>query len=260
MNDSPAGSGRHIVELDSVGRVFGSKRSPFVALTDVGFSVEEGEFVAVVGPSGCGKSTLLKIMAGLMRPTSGQVRIEGQVVEGPLESVGLMLQTSTLFPWRTVEKNITLPLDVRGEKNVDREKRVREVLDLVGLEGQQKRYPRQLSGGMQQRVALCRLLISDPHLMLLDEPFGSLDEFTREKLNIELSRIVEKEGKTALLVTHSIGEAVFLADRVVVMGAHPGRVLDVIDVKVPRPRTAEVLSSPGHLETVQRVRRTLGLS
>jgi NitT/TauT family transport system ATP-binding protein len=248
-----------LLQLVGVERTFGPGRHPFVALKDISVDVAQGEFVSLVGPSGCGKSTLLKIVAGLMPATNGEVLIGDEAVVGPRRDVGLMFQTATLFPWRTVVRNITLPLDIMRDRTVDRNKRVREVIELVGLQGFENHYPRELSGGMQQRVALCRLLISDPALMLLDEPFGSLDEFTRERLNLELARISEYEHKTTVFVTHNIPEATFLSDRIVVMGTAPGRVLDVVDVTLPRPRRAGMLTSPEFSECVAAVRRVLGL-
>ena len=247
------------VSVENLQRVFGKDQDKHVALTGVSFEIKAREFIGVVGPSGCGKSTLLKLIAGLLRCTEGKVFIEDQEMTGPRDDVGLMFQTPTLFPWRTVKKNILLPFEVRGDKDTDRERRLTEALDLVGLAGLENRLPRELSGGMQQRVALCRLLVSDPNLMLMDEPFGSLDEFTRERLNVELARITEHEGKTALFVTHNISEAVFLSDRIVVMGTNPGRVLGIVKIDLPRPRVAALLTSPDHLAKVQQVREVLGL-
>ena len=170
-----------------------------------------------------------------------------------------MFQTSTLFPWRNVTRNISLPFEIAGIDDIDIDQRIAEVIDLVRLNGFEEHYPRELSGGMQQRVALCRLLVSDPHLMLLDEPFGSVDEFTREYLNQELARITEHQHKTALFVTHNIREAVFLSDRVVVMGTHPGRVLDILEIDLPRPRLPESQRLPAYNETVLKVRDLMGL-
>jgi NitT/TauT family transport system ATP-binding protein len=243
----------------AVTRVYGKGDRAVRALSDVSLTVYKGEFVAVVGPSGCGKSTLLRIIAGLAKPTSGSVRINGEEVSAPRDDVGLMFQTPTLFEWRTIERNITLPLEVKGDTRVDRSARVQELLNLVGLAGLDKRRPRELSGGMQQRVALCRLLVSDPSLMLLDEPFGALDEFTRERLNIEVAALIEQEERTAVLVTHNVAEAVFLSDRVLVMGTNPGRTLGTVDVNLPRPRTPEMLASTEHLQHVREIRTALGL-
>jgi NitT/TauT family transport system ATP-binding protein len=247
------------VEVSRVSRVYGQGQNAVRALHDVSFDVRRGEFLSIVGPSGCGKSTLLRIMAGLTRASSGSVRIEGSEVDEPSDDVGLMLQTPTLFPWRTIDKNITLPLEVRKDRRIARATRVPELLSMVGLDGLEKRLPRELSGGMQQRVALCRLLVSDPSLMLLDEPFGALDEFTRERLNVQVARIIDREKRTALLVTHNISEAVFLSDRVVVMGTNPGRLLGIVPIDLPRPRTPELMASPEHDEHIRAVRKALGL-
>ncbi|MPZ68190.1 MAG: ATP-binding cassette domain-containing protein [Actinobacteria bacterium] len=248
------------VRMAGVSRVFGKGRDTNVALENVDLDIEPGEFISVVGPSGCGKSTLLKMIAGLLGCSEGTITIGGEKLEGTRADIGLMFQTATLFPWRTVFDNIRLPFQVHRDKSVDVTAKVEEVLELVGLSGLQDRYPRQLSGGMQQRVALCRLLVSDPDLMLMDEPFGALDEFTRERLNIELARIAELEGKTTVFVTHNITEAIFLADRVVAMGTEPGRVLDVIDIDLPRPRESSMFTSPELIEKVQEVRKVLGLA
>lgn len=252
-------TGEIIVSLTDVSQVFTTREEHLVALAKVSLDVRTGEFLSMVGPSGCGKSTLLKIIAGLLSPTAGEVLFEGTRVESPRDEIGLMFQTPTLFPWRTTVGNITLPLEIRKEPNNDWDSRVAEVLELVKLKGFEQHYPRELSGGMQQRVALSRLLISDPHLMLLDEPFGALDEFTREHLNSELARISEYEGKTTLFVTHNIAEAVFLSDRIAVMGTRPGRILDVVDVPLPRPRTSATRRSTAYSETIYRIRETLDL-
>ncbi|MDE0376931.1 MAG: ABC transporter ATP-binding protein [bacterium] len=230
-----------------------------MALQNVSLKVRKGEFLTLVGPSGCGKSTLLKIIAGLLSPTSGSVYLGRNAIVEPREEIGLMFQTSTLFPWRNVIRNISLPLEITGTMGLDGEQRIADVIELVRLEGFEQHYPRELSGGMQQRVALCRLLVSEPDLMLLDEPFGALDEFTREHLNSELARIAEHEHKTMVFVTHNIREAVFLSDRVAVMGTKPGRILDVVEVELPRPRVPGSRRLPEFTETVNYIREVLGL-
>ena len=245
--------------VDRVTRVFEKNGEPLVAVQDVSLEVRRGEFLTLVGPSGCGKSTLLKIIAGLLRPTQGRVYLGDSRVVEPRDEIGLMFQTSTLFPWRNVMRNISLPLEIAGAVEADGERRIAEVIDLVRLEGFEQHYPRELSGGMQQRVALCRLLVSDPDLMLLDEPFGALDEFTREHLNTELARIAEHENKTTVFVTHNIREAVFLSDRVAVMGTKPGRILDLVEVGLPRPRVPGSRRLAGFTETVNHIREVLGL-
>ena len=246
------------LDFDRVTQVFDKRGDKLVALLEVSLKARRGEFISLVGPSGCGKSTMLKIIAGLLAPTAGTVHLEGRRITEPRPEIGFMFQTSTLFPWRNVTRNITLPLEIAREDG-DWEQRVAEVIDLVQLNGFENHYPRELSGGMQQRVALSRLLISDPELMLLDEPFGSLDEFTREHLNAELARIVEHAGKTTIFVTHNIPEAVFLSDRVAVMGTSPGRILEMLDVDLPRPRVPASRLHPEYAKTVYRIREILGL-
>lgn len=253
-------SARTDLQVEGVTRVFPRNGNALTALQDVSFQVEAGKFVSLVGPSGCGKSTMLKIISGLLPPTAGCVLFGGERIAGTRIDIGLMFQTPTLFPWRSVVRNITLPLEIRRSPVSFRSERAQEVIDLVGLRGFEGSFPRELSGGMQQRVALCRLLISDPALMLLDEPFGSLDEFTREYLNVELARICEHEHKTTVFVTHNIPEAVFLSDQVVVMGKFPGRVVDVVDIQLPRPRVRELVNSSEQSRHVEAVRRTLGLA
>jgi NitT/TauT family transport system ATP-binding protein len=248
-----------VLEIDDVSRVFVGKSEDLVALANVNLDVEQGQFVSLVGPSGCGKTTLLKIVAGLMAPSAGEVRFEGSAMTEPRDEIGLMFQTPTLFPWRSAVRNISLPLEVRKSTGFDWDERIAQVLDLVGLKGFEDHYPRELSGGMQQRVALCRLQVSDPHLTLLDEPFGALDEFTREYLNTELARISEHENKTTVFVTHNVAEAVFLSDRVVVMGVRPGRILEIVDVPLDRPRTPDVRSSAAYTQVSNRIRHILGL-
>lgn len=247
------------LRIDNVSHVFAKRDERLIALAKISLQTRPGEFLSLVGPSGCGKSTLLKIVAGLLTPTAGTVHFEGSPVDGPRDEIGLMFQTPTLFPWRTTVRNITLPLEIRDDTDVDWDVRVSEVLDLVKLKGFENHYPRELSGGMQQRVALSRLLVSDPHLMLLDEPFGALDEFTREHLNAELARISEYENKTTIFVTHNIAEAVFLSDRVAVMGTRPGRILDVVEVPLPRPRVSSLRRNTAYSETIYRIRETLDL-
>ena len=247
-----------VLHLDRITQVFDKRGDPLVALSDVSLNVRRGEFISLVGPSGCGKSTMLKIIAGLLAPTSGSVYLGGSLITEPRAEIGFMFQTSTLFPWRNVTRNITLPLEIAGASR-DWNERVAAVIDLVQLNGFERHYPRELSGGMQQRVALSRLLVSDPSLMLLDEPFGALDEFTREHLNTELARIVERTKKTTMFVTHNIPEAVFLSDRVAVMGTAPGRILQVMDVELPRPRVPASRLRPEYAEIVYRIREILGL-
>ncbi len=213
------------------------------ALEEISLSISPGEFVSLLGPSGCGKSTLLRCIAGLERPTSGKVFVGETQVQLPPEGLGMVFQRDALLDWRTVADNLMLPIDFR---NADREAaRVRAdaLLAMTGLQGFEDRYPAQLSGGMRQRVAICRALVDDPVLLLMDEPFGALDALTRDQMNIELQRMWLREHKTVVFVTHSITEAIFLGDRVVVMTPRPGRIADVIEVDLPRPRRLAVRSS-----------------
>jgi NitT/TauT family transport system ATP-binding protein len=211
--------------------------------------VDDGEFVAVVGRSGCGKSTLLRITAGLLAPTSGRVLVDGAPVTGPRREIALMFQRPALLPWRNVLHNVMLPVEIFGWPRKQHRRRAEQLLEMVGLNGFHKRLPHELSGGMQQRVALCRALIQQPRLLLMDEPFSALDALTREELSVELQRIHMELRTTMVFVTHSIDEAVLLADRVVVLSSRPGQVRKVVDVDIPRPRS---LGFDAHLEEVAR--------
>ena len=226
----------------------------FTALEDFSLSVEEGAFVAIVGPSGCGKSTLLDIVAGLAGTKGGSIEIDGAVVSGPNLDRGFIMQGYALFPWRTVLKNVAYGLEVKGTPRRERESIARRFIDLVDLNGFEDRFPGELSGGMRQRVAIARALAYDPKVLLMDEPFAAVDAQTRETLQDELLRIWTKTGKTILFVTHSIEEAVLLADRVVVMTARPGRVKETVDIDLPRPRTnADMRASADYSVIVRRV-------
>ncbi|MFC5826311.1 ABC transporter ATP-binding protein [Nonomuraea insulae] len=226
-----------MIRLRGVSQVFGGRRGAVEALREVDLDVADGEFVAVVGRSGCGKSTLLRLVAGLLTATSGELRVGGDPVVRPRRDVAMVFQRPALLPWRTVLDNVLLPVEMFGWPRREHVERARELLEMVGLEAFQRRLPHELSGGMQQRVALCRALIQRPRVMLLDEPFSALDALTREELSIELQQIHMEHAGTVVLVTHSIEEAVLLADRVVVLTPRPGRVLTVVEVPVPRPRT-----------------------
>jgi NitT/TauT family transport system ATP-binding protein len=243
-----------VIKVSGLRKEYETSRGGVLALDDIGFSVAEGEFVAIVGPSGCGKSTLLKILAGLLPTTSGEVSLRSVAVTGPRRDVGFVFQSPVLFPWRTVLDNVLLPVDVQRLGRERNRARALDLLALVGLSGFEHRYPRELSGGMQQRVAITRSLIHNPALLLMDEPFGALDAMTRENMNLELQRIWLERRETVVFVTHSISEAVFLADRVFVMTPRPGRLLERIAVTIPRPRTLEVLATPEFGGIVQRIR------
>lgn len=248
----PASIGLHQVRL-----AYDTGSGPVLALDRVDVTIARGEFVAVVGPSGCGKSTLLKLLAGLLAPTSGGVAIKGKPVKGPSADVGIVFQSPLLMPWRSVLENILLQVEVRGLRKADYLEPARKLIDLVGLKDFADRKPYELSGGMQQRVGLCRALIHDPEILLLDEPFGALDAMTRETMNAELQRIWMERRKTVMLITHSIAEAVYLADRVLVMGPRPGRIIGEVAVDLPRPRRLDMAESPAFGQFAAQVRRLL---
>ena len=231
---------------------------PVLALDRVDMSVDDGEFVCLVGPSGCGKSTLLRLLAGLDRADAGAFSLAGAAIDGPSAEVGVVFQQATLLPWLTVWQNVVLPLRVGGFGIGDREAPVRELLRIAALEGFENKYPYELSGGMQQRVAIVRALARDPKLLLMDEPFGALDALTREKMNAELQRIWLASRKTVMLITHSIDEAIFLGDRVIVMSPRPGRIVRELKVNLPRPRiAAETFGHPEHVRLSREIRALL---
>ena len=238
------------VRVEGIGKRFEGTNGPVQALEGVTFDVADGEFVCIVGPSGCGKTTLFRIIAGLEPATTGRVVLDGDRVDGPSTDLGLVFQEYHLFPWRTVAGNVGFGLERDGVATTERERRVRELLELVGLDGFADAYPRDLSGGMKQRVALARALAVDPGLLLMDEPFGAVDAQTKKLLQDELLDIWRETGKTILFVTHDVEEAVKLADRVVVMAKEPGRLREVIDVDVERPRER---SDDGFGATYQRL-------
>jgi NitT/TauT family transport system ATP-binding protein len=233
-------------------------RSVVPALADVSLDVAPGEFVTIVGPSGCGKTTLLRIMAGLLRPSSGTVHLLGRPITGPSRSVGVVFQDPVLLPWRTVLDNVMLPVQVLRLERQRYRARALDLLGLVGLTGFEGKYPHELSGGMRQRVSLARALVHDPALLLMDEPFGALDAMTREAMNLELQRIWQESGKTVAFITHSIAEAVFLADRVVVMSPRPGRIADVVTVELGRPRDLDLMASDAFGVYARKIRQALG--
>jgi NitT/TauT family transport system ATP-binding protein len=224
--------------------VYETSRGPLTALDGLSFGLAKGEFVSVLGPSGCGKSTLLKLVTGLLRPTAGRISLAGAPVAGPRPDVGIVFQQPTLLPWRTVLDNVLVPIRARGQPVASHRDRALALIDLVGLSAFARHYPHELSGGMQQRVGLARGLVHDPELLLMDEPFAALDAMTRETMSDELQRIWMTAGKSVLFITHSIPEAVYLSDRIIVMGPRPGRVIDAVTVDVPRPRTLETMAAP----------------
>jgi NitT/TauT family transport system ATP-binding protein len=242
------------IAVRNLSKSYATRDGGVTALDRTTFAVGEGEFVAVVGPSGCGKSTLLKILAGILPATSGEARLRGTLIAGPRRDIGVVFQSPVLFPWRTVLDNVLLPIDVQ-RLGRDRHERVGiDLLTLVGLRGFERRYPWELSGGMQQRVAITRALVHDPAMLLMDEPFGALDAMTREHMNLELQRIWLERRKTVLFITHSIPEAVFLADRVLVMTARPGRLMDDVRVGLPRPRSLDIMNTPEFGAHVRHIR------
>ncbi len=232
-----------VIQLDRVGMIYQAASGPVEALSDISLNVHRGEFIALVGPSGCGKSTLLRIVAGLRPATRGSVKVNGAEVTKPIAAVGMVFQAAVLLRWRTILDNVLLPAELAGLDPRKYRERAFELLRLTGLQDFANKRPTELSGGMQQRASLCRALLLDPPLLLMDEPFGALDAMTRDDMNLELLRIwgeSSEQRKTILFVTHSIQEAVFMADRVVVMSARPGRIAEIKPIDLPRPRTVQV--------------------
>jgi NitT/TauT family transport system ATP-binding protein len=250
----PPGTGSESghIEIEGLTKTYGSDTAEIVALSGIDFSVAPREFVTIVGRSGCGKSTLLRCIGGLIHPSSGSVRIGGELVREPDRNIGFVFQKPVLLPWRTVERNVLLPFEVRGSVTEEDRERARGLLDMVGLTDYRKHRPGELSGGMQQRVAVARALVQQPSILLMDEPFGALDAQTRETMNLELLQIWTELHTTVVFVTHDIGEAVFLSDRVLVMSPHPGRVQDIVDVEMPRPRSFEQVESDSRFWALRR--------
>jgi NitT/TauT family transport system ATP-binding protein len=247
------------IKLNQIGMVFkGNSNEDTTALTSVSLDIKKGEFVSLLGPSGCGKTTLLRIIADLLQPTSGEISVGG---ESPREArlkqrYGIVFQSPVLYDWRTVRKNIELPLEIMKVGKAERKERAENMLEMVGLADFSDHYPKQLSGGMQQRVGIARALALRPEILLMDEPFSALDEFTREKLHEDLLRIWRKTNKTIVFVTHNISEAVFLSDRVCVLSPHPGRLSAVVDIDLPRPRTMKTKDTFEFTELVSKVRNS----
>jgi NitT/TauT family transport system ATP-binding protein len=253
-------SGQPVVELHGVDKVFGGGDQPATtALEGIDLAIRAGEFLSLIGPSGCGKSTLLRIIGDLTAPSRGTVVVNGKPADRARRDrdYGMVFQAPVLFEWRSVEDNVKLPLEIQGASSAKRTARAKEMLDLVELGDFLGHYPYQLSGGMQQRVAIARALAFEPAILLMDEPFGALDEMTRERMNSEVLRIWERTGTTVIFVTHSIPEAVFLSSRVVVMSARPGRITKVIDVDLPRPRNEDTRETRRYFELVTEVREAL---
>jgi NitT/TauT family transport system ATP-binding protein len=247
-----------ILSVENLSAVFSNAKSELIALQDVSFSVEAQEFVCVLGPSGSGKSTLLRILGGLLAPTGGQVTLGGQPLLGPHPKVGLVFQDPNLMPWRSVIQNVMLPLELRATPTDQAHSQAQAILHLVGLAGFEHYLPRDLSGGMAQRVAIARSLIHDPDVLLLDEPFGALDALTRERMGEELSRIWQAKRKTVLMVTHAIDEAILLADRILVLGSQPGRLVWDAQVELPRPRDEAIRYTAEFGALAQKLRAAIG--
>ena len=243
--------------VEQVTADFPDHERPLRALEEVSFEVCPQEFVSIVGPSGCGKSTLLRLVGGLLRPTSGRVVFEGETLAAPRRDIGFVFQRLNLLPWRTTMANVTLPLELDGVPAAEAQRRAQAILELVGLVGFERSFPRDLSGGMAQRVALARALAHDPQVLLLDEPFASLDALTRERMSQELLRIWQARRKTVVMVTHSISEAILLADRVLVLSSRPGRLKLELPVALPRPRTLEMTHTRGFGDLAAKVRATI---
>ncbi|NVH73611.1 ABC transporter ATP-binding protein [Paraburkholderia sp. JPY432] len=243
-----------LITVNGLRKVYGTKDGPVIALQDIRFSIEKEQFVAIVGPSGCGKSTLLKILIGLIPASRGEARLSGIPIAGTRRDIGVVFQSPVLFPWRTVLDNVLLPVDVQRLGRDELMARARNLLSLVGLHGFEKRYPRELSGGMQQRVAIVRALVHDPTILFMDEPFGALDAMTREQMNMQLQHIWLERKETILFITHSIPEAVFLADRVLVMTPRPGHIVDDVVIDLARPRNLDVMTTPDFGRHVKRIR------
>jgi NitT/TauT family transport system ATP-binding protein len=252
------------VVLSSVGKTYPTRHGSVEALLPTDLTVRRGELLALIGPSGCGKTTLLRLVAGLTPPSTGDIRIAGCALwNGPtrnaaaLRGLGIVFQDANLFPWNTVQQNIALPATLRGVPGAERDARVRALIDLVGIAGFERSWPRDLSGGMRQRAAIARALAGEPDILLMDEPFAALDALTRESMNVELQRIWMQTGCTAVLVTHAINEAVFLADRIAVLSPRPAAIEALIDVPLPRPRTPEMQDSAAFLAIAAGLRRRL---
>jgi len=249
-------SGVPWISIEGLNKVYFSKKSePTHALSDINFSIKQGEFISIVGPSGCGKTTLLNILAGLLPKTSGSAKIAGQEVLEPLKKVGMVFQAPTLLPWRTIRENIMIPAEVQKLDKESHLQRADELITLVGLNGFENKYPNELSGGMQQRAGICRALVHSPAVLLMDEPFGALDAMTREYMNLELIRIWQESNQTIIFVTHSISEAVFLSDRVIVLSPRPGRIAEILDIEIPRTRDLAIMTSDQAGVYVKRIRK-----
>jgi NitT/TauT family transport system ATP-binding protein len=240
---APASAASPILTAENINVRFETAEGPVVAVDNVSFDVRPGEFLSVIGPSGCGKSTLFNVIGGLLRHTSGTVNVAGETIDGPHQSIGMVFQEESTFPWRSVTENVAFPLELIGMPKAQRLERARHFIALVGLNGFENRYPNELSGGMRQRVSLARTLASEPKILLMDEPFAALDEQTRLLLGDKVLQIQQELKQTTLLITHNITEAVQMSDRILVMTYRPGKVKRIVDINLPRPRTSEIVGS-----------------
>ena len=244
------------MKVDSLSKIFERKKiEPITALKNISFDAYEGEFLSIVGPSGCGKTTLLRLVSGILPMTKGEVTLNGELIKKPQAGIGIVFQKAVLFKWRTILENVMLPVEVKGLNTEEFRKKAMDLLELVGLKGFEKRSPKELSGGMQQRASICRALINDPSILLMDEPFGALDALTRDKMNLWLQKIWSEEKKTVIFVTHYIPEAVFLSDRVIVLTPRPGQVCNIVKIDLPRPRGENVKNTPKFGNYVRKIRR-----
>jgi NitT/TauT family transport system ATP-binding protein len=248
-----------VIDIDDLSLTFTTGDGPVAALSDINLRINRGEFVSLIGPSGCGKTTLLRVIADLEQPTGGHISVNGVSATEAREkrAYGYVFQAAALYPWRTIARNVALPLEIMGLDRAERDRRVKNNLDMVNLTGFERKYPWQLSGGMQQRASIARALAVEPALLLMDEPFGALDEIVRDHLNEQLLRLWGKTDKTVVFVTHSIPEAVFLSTRIVVMTPRPGKIHDVIESDLPRERTLDIRETPEFLKIAHRVRAGL---
>jgi NitT/TauT family transport system ATP-binding protein len=244
------------IVINGVGKTYAVDGSPIIALEDINIDIAPGEFISVVGPSGCGKSTLLKCVAGLQDITAGTIAIQDKEVLSPPDNMAIVFQRDVLLDWRTVLDNVLILVEFRGLRRQDYEQRALELLSKYGLDGYADRFPWELSGGMRQRVAICRALIVNPELLLMDEPFGALDAMTRDDLNAELERLWYETRKTIIFITHGIDEAVYLADRVVVMARNPGRIAEIVPIDIPRPRPLSIRQTEEFGKYVKHIRHT----
>jgi NitT/TauT family transport system ATP-binding protein len=251
-----ATNGRVKIQVDRASKVYETKSGGVPALEDFSIEVHEGELVCILGPSGCGKTTLLWAMSGLHALTRGRIVLDGTEVSGPRPvEIGMIFQEANLLPWRNLGQNIRFPFEIKRRKPDDR--RIRDLLAATGLDGFERAYPRELSGGMQQRASIVRALAQDPEVLLMDEPFGALDAFTRDEMNLLLLELWSQTGKTIVFVTHNISEAIFLADRVVVMTPRPGRLARIYEIDLPRPRTVDMTFQPSFIELIQDIKHTV---